>query len=129
MISKLVGLASISGTVSSVALLRRFLGDIATVVALTVLSSLAVGVLVLFGFYWLYVGLVYAGLMPSEAVLSLTGTTLVLTVLLIGWTRIQIQRLRTLPTRPLHNEIPGVAKITGIANAFWEGLTEKGMQN
>jgi hypothetical protein len=126
MISKLAGLASISGTVSSVALLRRFLVDTTTVVALTVLSSLAVGVLILFGFYWIYVGLVYAGLMPREAVLSLTGTALVLTAVLIGWTRIQIERLRNFPSRPLHNEIPVVAKMTGIANAFWAGLTEDG---
>ncbi len=131
LIEKIVGLASIGGAISNVALLRRFLTDIASVVVLSVLSSMAGGMLILCAFYWMYVGLIYYGVGREDALLALTSLAILLTILLVSWTTVRIRlRLRSVSAQAMTSEkSPAPLVLPNVVNAFIDGLKEGRIKN
>jgi hypothetical protein len=123
MISKLMGLASIGSSVANVALLQRFLEGIIGIIALTIVSAMMAGMLVVSGFYAAYVGLMHYGLDPDAAGVTIILLACIATLSLIGWVVWQLRNLRELPRHALPHGLPPVmARATDMAQAFIEGF-------
>src|SRR5690242_11676755 len=125
MISKLVGLASMGGTFANVKMLQKFLAGITGVIAWTVIGALMAGAVILFAFYGVYVGLVYAGMTSNAAVITIFFLLLLLTMFFAGMAVLKLQQLREMPYYVVrHNMPPAVHRVGGVVNAFLDGLTE-----
>ena len=93
MFGKLIGLLSIGSSVANVALVRRFLEGIVGAIALTILSAIMAGALLVGGLYGLYMGLTRHGLDPDAALITMGAISVLLTATLVG---LALTRLRQL---------------------------------
>jgi len=121
-ISKLLGVATLGSTLASVALLRRFLSGVTSVVALVIVTAIMGCVLLLGALGAAYLGLVHYGLDPYVAALTVAAFMFLVVATLMGFTIIRLRHLRELPYHDLHPEIPNLSRISDIANAFMDGL-------
>lgn len=119
MIGKLMGLASIGSSLANIALLQRFLGDIVSIIALTILSAMMTAMLLIGCFYGAYAGLTDYGLNPVVASVTVAGIALLLTALLIGLTVRKLRQLHELP-KHLRAGIPPFSRTGTIVHAFLE---------
>ena len=121
MISKLAGLVSIGGTVANVTLFQRFLQDVTSIIALTVLSTLIGGILLASGFYGLFLSLIHFGMSSDSAVTTVLTIMIALAAGSAALAYVRVRRLRELPSQTLRTEVPVVARIESIARAFMKG--------
>lgn len=123
MLEKLLGLATIGSTFASVSLLHRFLTRLATVLALTIISALMTGVLLIGVFYAIYLGLTTNGLTHEAALLIVGALVLALTAGLICITLRQLHIIKSLQPSPMKQTFPGLSFVGSIAEAFLDGFS------
>lgn len=120
-VDKLLGIAGMGSTIANISLLKRFLSGIAVVIALTAISSTMMGMLLIAGFYALYLSLVHHGLDPSIAALTVGGGALLIVIVLGIFAVIRWYELRDMP-RLLYMEAPIINRAHKLADAFINGL-------
>jgi len=117
---KLLDITTLGSTVTGFALLQKFLSRLTVIVALTIISSIMVVVLMMAGFYAVYVSLVYYGVAHQAAMVTTGGIALLVTLTLIG---ITVSRLRQI--RNIHHlmlDLPVISNIRSLADSFIEGF-------
>ena len=124
MISKLAGIASIGGSIANVSLIQRFLSGLTSIIAFTVLSALMAGMLIVCAFYGAYAWLLQYGMDQTSAVEVILGLMFFLTAVLASVAYWRLQELRKFPTQLLHREVPGLARVSSVVNAFLDGFHE-----
>jgi hypothetical protein len=120
-VDKLLGLAGVGSTIASVTLLKRFLSGIAVVIALTAISSTMAGMLLITGFYALYLSLTHHGLDPTIAAITIGSVALIIVIVLAVMAVMRWYQLRDMP-RLLHGESPLIDRASKLAAAFINGL-------
>jgi hypothetical protein len=126
MVDKLLSLAALGGTITNVALLRRFLSGATIIIALTVISSLLAGALLIGALYLACRELMMNGLDAGSAMLVVTVAGCFILAACISITVIQLQKLRELSTRIFTMPVsPAVTRITGVAQGFISGLLSR----
>jgi MFS superfamily sulfate permease-like transporter len=120
-VDRLLGLAGMGSTIANISMLKRFLSGIAVVIALTAISSTMAGMLLIAGFYALYLTLIHHGLDPSLAALTVGGGALTIVIVLAIWAVLRWYELRDMP-RLLYTEAPLIHRATKLADAFINGL-------
>ena len=120
-VDKLLGLAGMGSTIANISLLRRFLSGVAVVIALTAISSTIAGMLLIAGFYALYLSLIHHGLDPSLAALTVGGGALIIVIVLAIFAVLRWYELREMP-RLLYMETPIISRASKLADAFINGL-------
>jgi len=123
MFGKIMGLATLGSGLANIRLLQRFLSGIATVVALTVISAILVGMLLTAAFIGLFFLLTHFGLDPVAAGILVIAGAVLLVGLFVALTVARINELRDLPNRSLNFDLPSLAKITDIFESFIGGFT------
>ncbi len=123
MLEKLLGLATIGSTYASLSLLHRFLVRLVAVLALTIISALMTGVLLMGLFYGLYCALISYGLVPDAAIILVGILMFVLTASLVCATISQIKKIRGLHPSPLYANLPGYSLISSLLESFMEGFS------
>jgi len=120
MLSKIIEFAAIGGTVIDKVFLHRFLGNIIELIALTIISTMAVVLLLAGSFYGIYVWLGRYGLDSGIALLSTLGFGFLLTALLVGFTISRFRKARqVLPSAMPHHLFTQAGY---IATAFLAGF-------
>jgi len=122
MLDKLIGLTTIGSTLAGLTMLQRFLAGVTGVLALTVVSALMSGLILMGGFITAYFTLVHYGVEPMLAALTVTSATCMVTALLIIFTLIKVRRLKEMSQHHLYRDVPSLAHIGDIASAFIKGL-------
>lgn len=120
-VDKLLGLAGVGSTIANISLLRRFLSGVAVVIALTAISSTMAGMLLIAGFYALYLSLIHHGLDPTIAAVTIGGVALIIVIVLAVMAVMRWYQLRDMP-RLLHVESPLIDQASKLAEAFISGL-------
>ena len=123
-ISRLAGFAQVGGTLANIGMMHRFSAGITSIIAFTVLSSLMAGMLLVCGFYGMYLGLVQYGMDSNAALMVIALVMLFLTILLGAMAYLRLQELRDIPTRFMRREPPGFARVGNVVNAFLKGFNE-----
>lgn len=124
MLEKLLGLATIGSTFASVSLLHRFLMRLAIVLALTIISALMAGALLIGLFYGLYSVLTSYGLSPDAALVVVGILILIITASLITFTMYQLRMIKNLQPSPLRSTFPGFSFISELGESFLEGFSK-----
>jgi len=120
MLNKFVGMASIGSSFANIALLQRFLEGIVGVIALTILSAMMAGMLIMSAFYGLYLGLTRYGLDPDAALVAVVAIGSFLTAALSALTVARLRQLRELPLRTA--PMPTLSRLTNVTHAFIDGF-------
>jgi hypothetical protein len=118
---KVIGVAGMGTTLVNASLLKRFLSDVTMVVALTAISGTMVGMILIVGFYGLYLTLMHNGLQPEAAIFTVGGIVLVIAATLGGMAYSRFRQLRDLPGNMLE-ETPVIGHLSKLAEAFIDGL-------
>jgi len=124
MFEKLMGIATIGSALANVTLLHRFLAKAVVVVALTVISALLTGAVLIALFYEAYWELTQHGLASDVAVVVLTIFAIVLTASFIWVTLAHLGRLRGGPNI-LQQHFPAFSHLGNIVDAFVDGLLDR----
>jgi len=119
-IEKILGIVGVGSTIANISLLKRFLSGVTVVIALTAISSTLAGMLMILGFYGLYLSLLHYGLQPQAAMVTVSGIATLITVALGGLAVLRWRQLRDMPN--LMQESPVINQISKIAHAFVDGL-------
>lgn len=122
MIGKLTGLASIGGALANVALLQQFLAKVSAIIALTIISSLMGGALLIGALYGAYAGLVHYGVAANAAFLTVAFLVLAICAVTGALALYRLQKLRELPRAHFSSHMPVLSRLEGIAGAFLDGL-------
>lgn len=122
MLGKLIGLATIGGTIASVGMLHRFLSGIASIVMLAIVSGFMLCALLTGGFYLGYLGLVRYGLDPAIAGSIIGVIALIITVMLVTLTYVRLNRLREMSRKDLPSPIANPFDLTRLTTAFIDGF-------
>lgn len=122
MLSKFLGFATVGSALASVGLLHRFLSGMATIVILSVVSAFMCCVLLASGMYMAYSSLVFYGLDPYVAGITMAAIVFAITVILAALLIEQIRRLRELPYHHLNAGVAGLPDLSHIAGAFVDGF-------
>ena len=122
MIGKLSGVASIGGTLASLSLMQKYLGDVTSVIALTIVSSIMVGLLMASGLYGGYIGLIHYGLDPAAAALVIVGVVFLLALATGLMAALKFRQLREMSQLHRQQSLPGLSRVSTIASAFLDGL-------
>ena len=128
MIGKLMGLASLGSGLANIRLLQRFLSGVATVIALTIVSAILVGMLVASTFIGIFFLLTHFGLDPTAAAILVIVAVLLLIGLLVNLTLLRIRELRDIPNNAFNFEVPSVAKVVTVVESFIEGFIKDHLQ-
>jgi hypothetical protein len=123
MLEKLLGLATIGSTFASVSLLHRFLSRLAIVLALTIISALMAGVLLIGMFYGLFCLLTAYGLTHATSLILVGMLVFILTAALVLVTLQQLRQIKSLQPSPFKQTFPSLSYIGSIAEAFMQGLS------
>jgi uncharacterized membrane protein len=121
MIGKLIGVATAGGTMASVVLLNRLLSNLAGLVALAVITACLCCVVLAGGFFAAYIALLHYGLEPMAAGVVVGALVLLITLVFILLTLAKVRHLKEMPDK---SELPGIAKINAMADAFVQGFLE-----
>ena len=122
MLSKILGAATVGSALASVGLLHRFLSGIASIVMLSVVGAFMICVLLASGFYMAYSSLVFYGLDPYVAGITMAAIAFFITVILVALMIGQIHRLRELPYHHLSPNGAGLPDVSHIVGAFVDGF-------
>ncbi len=122
MLEKLFGLASLGSTFASVSLLHRFLSKLIVIFALTIISSIAAGILLIALFYAFYCLLNYYGLDPYASLAIVSFLLLAVTVMLACVTAEKIKNLRQFPPSTMRQNFPSFNHVEKIVVAFFDGF-------
>jgi hypothetical protein len=120
-IEKVIGVAGMGTTIANASLLKRFLSDMTMVVALTAISGTMVGMILIVGFYGLYLTLMHNGLQEVAAILTVGGIVLVIAATLAGMAYSRWRQLHDLPGNMLE-ESPIISNLSKLAESFMDGL-------
>jgi predicted PurR-regulated permease PerM len=124
MLGKIMGLASLGSSLANVRLLQRFLSGVASVIALTVVSAILVGLLLASAFVGMFFALEHFGLEPLVAGLLVIAMVLLVVGGCVGLALAKIRELRDLPNNSLNFEVPSIAKFTSAVEAFIDGFVQ-----
>ena len=122
MLGKLMGLATLGSGLANVRLLQRFLSGVATVIALTIVSAILVGMLLVSAFIGAFFLLTHLGLDPVAAGILVLVTVFIAIGSCVALTVIRIQELRDIPNQTLNFDLPGMSSVIGIVEAFVHGF-------
>jgi len=120
-LDKLLGIVGMGSTIANATLLRKFLTNVMLVMVLTAISGTMAGMILIAGFYGLYLGLVHYGVDPSTAALSIGGLTLIITIGLASLAVLRFRHLRDIPGVMSLNG-PIMSRVGEVADAFIDGL-------
>lgn len=121
-LGRLLSLAAIGGTVASAAAINRLVTQLVGIIALTVLASIMLGVFVVTLLYTLYVVAVGYGIAPLTALLCLSGSVLVLTLIIFWLLLNKLKGVKSTPNIVVYPEIPLVDQVQTVAAAFVDGF-------
>jgi hypothetical protein len=119
----LLGLLAFRNIGKQTQLIREFLNGLAVVIALTIISGMLVGALLVGGLYAFYHVLVSYNMQPGAALWLTAGIAVVLTALVVSLTLSAICRLGQLPKQIMEASAPIATKTNGIINSFLDGLS------
>jgi len=122
-LDKLLGLAGMGSTIANVTLLKRLLSQVIIIVALTAISSLMTGAILIAGFYGLYLALLHYGTDPTAAIFITVGMALALTAAVAGFA---VFRWRQMHEASHETGGASLGRIGQIADAFIDGLLTGG---
>jgi magnesium-transporting ATPase (P-type) len=125
MIGKLLGAATVGGTLASVGLLHRFLVASAQIMILVIVSAFMLCASLLCAFAIFYFCLVQFGTTPYVALIILGVTALLVTIACVALTLDQFRQLRSFHHRHLHGHGNNIPDIANIAAAFIDGFLNK----
>jgi hypothetical protein len=120
MLGKIIDFAALGVSVTDKVLLNRFLGTIVELVALTIISAMAIGILLAGSFYGIYVWLTHYGLDTNTALLSTLGFGFLLTALLVSLTIWRLRKAREVSLPVIHHHL--VSQVGHVATAFLAGF-------
>ncbi|MFY9288898.1 MAG: hypothetical protein WAO98_10405 [Alphaproteobacteria bacterium] len=120
-----MSLTSVGSTWASMAVLQRFLAGVVNVVVLTIVSAVMCCVLLVGSFIAVYYGLLHYGFDTMTSALIVGTMMILVTGALVGVTILRLQHLRALTKHSMPRELPGVNQISGIADAFMDGLLNR----
>jgi hypothetical protein len=120
-----MGLASIGSSLANVSLLHRFLEGIISLIALTIVSAMMAGMLILTGLYGIYVVLTRYGLTPDAALVTIIALGLAITLALVSLTYARLRHLRSLPELILPRNFLPLARTARLTQAFMEGFRSR----
>lgn len=123
MLGKLLGIASLGGTVAGLTMLQKFLAAITTIVTLTIISAMMGGLFLICGFSLLYLELTRYGLDPAVALMLIGGVVFVITLTLVVLAVLRIREMQDMPVLSLvQRNAPTLAHAQEIAESFLSGL-------
>ena len=122
MIGKILGAISLGGAFTATPMYKKFLSGVAAVAALTVISGMMVGMLLVGLLYAAYKGFIYGGMEPQASLIVTAGIAAIATIILIAMTVHYLRSLFDVPKRLLQAESPMAAQVGGLADAFFDGL-------
>jgi|GEM_PF-3521134 hypothetical protein len=121
-IDKLVGLATVGSAVANTTVLHRVASGLTGILALTMIASLIGGALLIAGFYGVYLGLVYYGLNPYAAAVTVALLTIATLAILLLLLAVRLRHLKELSHYEVQRDLPGMSQIVKVVDAFMEGL-------
>ena len=121
-IGKIVGLITLGKGFTQTLMFRKFLSGVAAVVALTIITGMMVGSLMLVSIYGIYLALMNYGLEPTAAMFATVGIAVFITGLLIFFTLAHLRRLADVPKQLMQTESPVAQRMSTLADSFVDGL-------
>lgn len=121
-IGKLLGLLTFGRMYAKTLIFQKFLSGIAAAVALTIVSGMMVGTLLIGGLYALYALLLHFGLPVFNAMFTTGAVAFGVTALLIAVTAQCLQKLLVIPKDFIQAEAPLASRVSNVADAFVDGL-------
>lgn len=121
-LGKVLGLISVGKAFSVTPMYKKFLSGVAAVAALTVISGMMIGTLLVGSLYAAYKGFLYSGMDPQAALIVTAGIAIIVTIVLIATTISYLRSLFDVPKRLLQAESPMASQVGGLADAFFDGL-------
>lgn len=103
-------------------LIQRFMAGCATVLGLAVIAALFTGLLMLVGLYLTYTALVAYGYTASAAMLITCLLVVAIICALVMRIQCNLEELKQLPGEFVQAEMPVTSGISGVTNAFIDGL-------
>ncbi len=122
MLGKLLGLATVGGTLASVGVMHRLLLSMVNIIIMAIAGAFMACALLASMFYTAYFCLVRYGVPSYDAGFMLSATALLITSVLTVIILWKLRQLRDLSRYGLHKDGEGLPDIGKVAIAFLEGF-------